>query len=33
MITERIRPIRSEADYFASLERIEALMDAEPELS
>lgn len=31
MITDRIRPVRSEADYLASLERIEALMDAEPD--
>jgi HTH-type transcriptional regulator / antitoxin HigA len=28
MITDRIRPIRSEADYLASLERIEELIDA-----
>ncbi len=29
MIVDRIRPIRSEADYQAGLERIEALMNAE----
>jgi HTH-type transcriptional regulator / antitoxin HigA len=31
MIVDRIRPIRSENDYLASLERIETLMDAEPD--
>lgn len=31
MIADRIRPIRSEADYLASLGRIEAIMDAEPD--
>lgn len=30
MIPDRIRPIRSEADYLASRDRVEALMDAEP---
>lgn len=29
MIADRIRPIRSETDYLASLDRVEALMDAE----
>jgi HTH-type transcriptional regulator / antitoxin HigA len=31
MITERLKPIKSEADYLASLDRVEALMDAEPD--
>jgi HTH-type transcriptional regulator / antitoxin HigA len=31
MITDRIRPIRSEADYLASVDRVEALMDATPD--
>jgi HTH-type transcriptional regulator / antitoxin HigA len=31
MIVDRIRPVRSEADYLASLERIETLMNAEPD--
>lgn len=31
MITDRPRPIKSEADYLASVERVEALMDAEPD--
>jgi HTH-type transcriptional regulator / antitoxin HigA len=31
MIADRIRPIRSQADYLASLGRVEALMDAAPD--
>jgi HTH-type transcriptional regulator / antitoxin HigA len=31
MIKDRIRPIRSEADYLASVDRVEAIMDATPD--